>query len=190
MKNLALAILALAGASIPAVCMAQSVAPSDPSIRRFNENVAAYLDLRHRVSAGLAPATLTANPRTLVKDVDELAARIRAARQGAREGDILTEDLGRLLRTRISETLRADGIGPAALLASDRRGTSPIPRRDLAVNRHYEWNSGWEVPADLLGVLPPLPQALQYTVVNRDLLIVDIDADLVVDILRAAIPGR
>jgi hypothetical protein len=190
MKNLALAILTLAGAAMPAVCMAQSVVPSDPSIRRFDENVAAYMQLRQRVSATVAPPTLTANPRRLVKEVNELAARIRAARSGAREGDVFSADVGRLLRTSIRDTLAGDRISPAALLASDRRGTSPILRRDLAVNRHYEWNSGWEVPAELLPELPRLPEALQYTVVNRDLLIIDIDADLIVDILREAIPSR
>jgi hypothetical protein len=83
--------------------------------------------------------------------------------------------------------LAVDGIVPTALLARDRRGTSRVPRRDLAVNRHFEWNSGWEVPPELLEVLPPLPQPLEYTLVERDLVIVDIDADLIVDVLRDAV---
>jgi hypothetical protein len=41
-----------------------------------------------------------------------------------------------------------------------------------------------------LAKLPALPKALQYTFVNRDLLPVDADADLIVDVLPDAVRRR
>ena len=38
-------------------------------------------------------------------------------------------------------------------------------------------------------VLPVLPDELQYRFVERDLVLVDIDADLVVDVLSDALPA-
>jgi hypothetical protein len=40
----------------------------------------------------------------------------------------------------------------------------------------------------LLQVLPPLPRELEYRFVDRDLVLIDIHADLVVDILKEALP--
>jgi len=43
----------------------------------------------------------------------------------------------------------------------------------------------------LLEALPPLPVELQYRFIGRDLLLVDVEADLVIDILPNALPlGR
>jgi hypothetical protein len=44
------------------------------------------------------------------------------------------------------------------------------------------------MPGCLLEVLPALPQGLQYRLVGRDLILLDLDANLVVDILPEALP--
>ena len=46
------------------------------------------------------------------------------------------------------------------------------------------------MPPDILHVLPPLPDELQYRLVDRDLVLIDMHADLVVDILPGALPDR
>jgi hypothetical protein len=45
-------------------------------------------------------------------------------------------------------------------------------------------------PPKLVGALPPLPAELEYRVVGRDLALVDLRANLVVDVLRRALPPR
>jgi hypothetical protein len=40
----------------------------------------------------------------------------------------------------------------------------------------------------MLGVLPPLPAELEYRFVAGDLVLLDVDADLVVDVLGAVLP--
>jgi hypothetical protein len=157
------------------------------AIQHFKNNLAAYLALRQRVSAAVPNLTVSPDPTRLQRTVDELAARIRAARQHARRGEIFTDDVGRLFRSRIRQALDGRGISPAELLASIRQDTSWTPGRDLVVNRHFQWNSGWP---ELLEVLPVLPEALEYRLVHRDLLLVDVGADLVVDVLPHAIQQR
>ena len=46
------------------------------------------------------------------------------------------------------------------------------------------------MPPDILDELPPLPKQLQYRLVDRDLALLDMHADLVVDILPGAVPDR
>jgi hypothetical protein len=51
----------------------------------------------------------------------------------------------------------------------------------------YDWRLGaWMWPA-LLQVLPPLPPDLQYRIVDDDLVLIDLRASLVVDILEDAL---
>ena len=40
----------------------------------------------------------------------------------------------------------------------------------------------------LLAVLPPLPTELQYRFVNRDLVLWDVRANLIVDYMKGALP--
>ena len=59
-------------------------------------------------------------------------------------------------------------------------------RRPPVVNRSYDWRLGtWMWPA-LLQTLPPLPPDLQYRIVDDDLVLIDLRASLVVDILEDA----
>jgi hypothetical protein len=45
------------------------------------------------------------------------------------------------------------------------------------------------MPPTLLQLLPPLPQQLEYRIVGRDLVLLDLKANLIVDVVRQALPG-
>jgi hypothetical protein len=55
------------------------------------------------------------------------------------------------------------------------------------VNGRFPWLRGALVWPCILNALPPLPDELQYRFVGVDLILVDIHANLVVDILRNAV---
>jgi hypothetical protein len=57
------------------------------------------------------------------------------------------------------------------------------------VNGAFSWALGNAMPPCVLHALPELPIELQYRFVGVDLILIDIHADLVVDILRDAIPA-
>ena len=62
-------------------------------------------------------------------------------------------------------------------------GSAPRP----VVNGRFPWARGAMMPPDILQVLPPLPEELQYRIVDHDLILIDMHADLVVDILPGAV---
>ena len=55
------------------------------------------------------------------------------------------------------------------------------------VNGAFSWRTAVPTPPCVLAVLPPLPDELQYRFVGRDLVLVDIEANLIVDVLPEAI---
>jgi hypothetical protein len=153
----------------------------------FENNIAAYIVVRQRASTAVPDLTVTSDPARLQHAVNGLAERIRLARRHARAGEIFTDDVERVFRDEIRQTLDAQGISPVELLASIKQDTSRTPTRDIAINAHFDWNSGWEMPPEILEALPAVPDVLEYRLVNRDLLLVDVGADLVVDVLHDAI---
>ena len=59
----------------------------------------------------------------------------------------------------------------------------------LDVNAPLPWAPGSETWPELLWQLPPLPEEIEYRVVGPDLVLLDIRAGLVVDILENAVPA-
>lgn len=92
-----------------------------------------------------------------------------------------------LLRRRILEVLRERRIEPSALLAAAAEDEETFAPRPV-VNERYSWSWPSFAPPPVLAALPVLPVELQYRFVGRDLVLVDIEANLVVDVLPDALP--
>ena len=174
---------------VPGIDGAQSGAGADLALRQFENNVASYLALRQQVSTSVQVPTITSDPATLLLTVNQLAHRIRAARSHARQGDIFNDDVARTFRNRIKQALRERGISSTELLSSLREDSATTSRRGMTVNGPYEWTASEQTPPAILTALPPLPDTLEYKLVRRALLLVDVEANLVVDILPDALPG-
>jgi hypothetical protein len=85
----------------------------------------------------------------------------------------------------VAETAAAHRVDPRDIVRELRADRAP-GARPPAVNGRYDWRLGaWMWPA-LLQALPPLPADLQYRIVDDDLVLVDLRAGLVVDILEDA----
>jgi hypothetical protein len=168
--------------------MARPPADEDP-LEHFHSAVAGYMTLREAVERTLPPREISPDPETIFLAVDALATAIRAARPSAKEGDIFGVKGAPLLRRRLRETLREPDCEPADILASqgddDRR---PAPSRPI-VHDQFDWGAGSFMAFCILEVLPELPEALQFRFVERDLVLVDIDAALVIDVLPDALPA-
>ncbi len=161
------------------------------AVQEFNDDVADYLRLRQRAEASVPDLRVTDDPGSLTHTVNQLSDRIRKARPDARRGDVFTPGVAREFRGRISGAMHDFRITPAQLLAAIREDTSGSrSAHGLAVNGTYKWAAGWTMPPEILQALPDLRDPLEYRFVNRDLLLVDVDADLIVDILPEAIPRQ
>ena len=107
-----------------------------------------------------------------------LATRIRFARHDARPGDLFTPRIAMALRRAMDPELR----GLAAL------GTRESIREDapeifvLVVNGDYPAGASRStMPGNVLQILPSLPMGLEYRIVDTHLVLMDVDANIVVD---------
>jgi hypothetical protein len=158
------------------------------AIHRFGDAVRTYAALHHQLERSLPPLEMTDDMEKLYESIDALADSIRAARAQAREGDIFGRELSMLLRIRIDKALRDRGLEISDLLA-DMTTDVPIDAERPRVNERFPWEWSAAVPLCLFDVLPELPDDLEYRFAGRDLVLVDIHAELVVDILRGALPS-
>jgi hypothetical protein len=145
-------------------------------VTAFLRDVDVYAQLHRRVESALPPLRTTPVPWLIEGTRQRLAAALVAARPGAHEGQLFNTEVAALIRASVFETLGPGELsdlqdGPDAICKA--RVNEPLPAN---VN-HY-------VPGALLRRLPALPGELEYRIVGSDLVLWDVDADLVIDVLR------
>jgi hypothetical protein len=180
-----------AAAAVVVLGMVAAAAVETPDVsgmRGFEQRVAAYVALRQAVLKRVSPPAVSSDAGAIVAAVDALANAIRAARPKAQVGDCFTAPSASAFRRRIEDVLARNQGALIDLLAEiDREAPARPPQ--LTVNGRFDWQYGALMPADLIEALPRLPGFLQYRFVDRDLVLVDVEAGLVVDILpRALVP--
>jgi hypothetical protein len=109
-----------------------------------------------------------------------LAARIRAARASAREGDVFTPAVAAAVKqTLLSKVSAYTCLG----IVDDNPGEFPHH-----VNDGYpEGRALSTVPPNVLAALPALPTDLQYRFIGRHLILLDARSGVIVDEIRYAI---
>jgi hypothetical protein len=163
--------------------------PADKeALEDFESAVAAYMTLRESLTQALPPRELSPDADQVFVAVDAMAAAIQAARPAAKEGDIFDAEAAPLLRRRIRQTVREPGCEAGNLLARAHDPGSGLASLRPIVHDRFDWAAGSFMAGCLLDVLPALPEELQFRFVNRDLVLVDIDADLIIDVLPDALP--
>jgi hypothetical protein len=161
---------------------AQTTAERQEMRRIFLKQVDAYVALHRDLEQLVPPQVVTANADELLAPRIGLARELRLARAWAREGNIFAPDVAVYFRVVIAETLGRttleDVVDPelavhiTALVNADYPAGRSVPK----------------MPAALLSALPPLPPELRYSFVDRDLILWDLHAALIVDIVRDALP--
>ena len=162
---------------------------ADDAAQRFQRAIDAYVELHRRAERSLPPLHPTADWEEISRAVDARAAAIRAARPTAAAGDLFDRRVAELIRGRIRTVLKQRG-DDAGQLAAEADEEVPANVVRPVVNGRFPWARGAMMPPDILQVLPPLPEELQYRIVGQDLILIDMHADLVVDILSEAVNDR
>ena len=107
-----------------------------------------------------------------------LAMRIRFARHDARPGDLFTPPIAMALRRAMDPVLR----GVAALRARKSIREDAPATFVLVVNGSFpEGASRSTMPGRVLEILPPLPNGLEYRIIDTHLVLIDTSANIVVD---------
>lgn len=149
----------------------------------FSARLSSYAQLREKLQTGLPPLVVTAKPEEILVAEQALAARIRQARAGARRGDIFTSKIRGAFRRVLAETLTP---GMCEAIRDDNPGEF-----SYAINATYpKQNAVSTVPPSVLGVLPRLPDDVMYRFLDRDLILHDTRANVILDRIDDAIKCR
>jgi hypothetical protein len=153
----------------------------------FAVNIERYMELRRTVTIAADPLVPTSDAEEIYRRTAAIAAAIRDARLTARGGDIFTPAFGGYLRTHLATVIRDSHVDVTRAFAD--AGDEGTLGSAVQVNGEFPWSVGSGIWTSLLWQLPPLPEELQYRFVGADLLLVDVPASLVVDVLHDALPA-
>jgi hypothetical protein len=149
-------------------------------LSEFTAKMDAYAELRRSLEAGLPVLAVTDRPSEIYQAERLLAARIREARAGARRGDLFTEEIRRGFRQLLRPLSNA---AACEVIRVDNPGEF-----SYAVNGEYPKGRPLStVPAAMLAVLPRLPEDVWYRFLDRDLILHDSRANIILDRIDNAI---
>jgi hypothetical protein len=163
----------------------RNVFPS-PAIQRFNDQIASYMSIRNSVQEHVGVPYVSAHSTDIATMQAALANGIRKARPNAKPGDFFSADVRVEFRRRIHQALESRNVSGFGLM-TDLERDAPERFCALTVNGNFDWRFGEMMPAALIEALPDLPWPLQYRFACRNLVLLDVDASLIVDVLPDAL---
>jgi hypothetical protein len=178
------ALMVLLGAT---AATAQPLYPESDDARQFVAATRDYAWTHRRLESAMGPIEVNADIDRIHRSVVQLADAIRAERPQARLGDLFTPSLGIELRWRIADALAAHDFGPADVRAAEAADGTDPSLVTLAVNGPFPWAHGSAMFPCVIEALPELPPELQYRIVGDTLVLVDVHASLIVDLLPSAL---
>jgi hypothetical protein len=160
-------------------------------LQDFNKRVDAYMAIHKAAAKDSLPIKETKNPADIKAAQLALAARIRAARVNARPGDILTPEIRNKMRRLLYPELQGtSGRETKEELTEDvKEKDEGQPKKVIfKVNAAYpEGNALPTTPPNILMSLPKIPEELEYRIVDKNLILRDVQANIIVDFLPNAI---
>ena len=146
----------------------------------FTARMTAYETLRTKLEEGLPRLEVTDNPIEILRAENMLATRIRAARAGARRGSIFSRPIRAAFRRALRGVV---GAGPCEAIRDDNPGEFEYP-----INGTYpKYQPLSTVPPKILETLPELPPDVYYRFLERDLVLHDTRANIILDEIPDAI---
>jgi hypothetical protein len=151
--------------------------PEDtPSVPEFEKRIAAYLEVQKSATAQLPALKRTDDPQEITSRELAMGEAVRAARAGARQGDIIVPETAAYFRKLIKEDIQSRTAPEKATMKDE------LPAFTPTVNQTYP--SAYPLatfPATLLKLMPTLPEGLEYRFTANALLIRDVKANIIID---------
>ena len=160
------------------------VNPRAAAVQAFATRVKAYLDLRGNVESGLPKIHETDDPTKLHAREAALGEAVRAVRADAKEGDLFGPDMSPLL----IEIIRKDWRRRAPRDRAALQVEMPKPFVPKVNMTYPSTHPLVTFPPMLLRQLHQLPEGLEYRFVGRHVILRDVKANLIVDVLRDVLP--
>jgi hypothetical protein len=183
---IASALLSLCAGSALALAQAPATNPDAKLLVDYQERVKKYMEVHKSAKKDAPPIKETKDAGAIKAAQDALAAKIRALRPAARQGEIFTPEIAKLFRRLMyPETTGREGAETKQTLKEDAPPPKTVP---LKVNARYPDEQPLPtMPPNLLANLPKLPEELEYRIVGKDLILRDVPANLIVDFIPGAI---
>jgi len=156
------------------------------AIAEFTHAVYAYVNRHDIVAASMPPEKMYADPEQLQRHTKRLAEALRTERAAARVGDVFRPAIASLFKRRLAHAIRQSALRGETLEPQ----LAPEDEPRLEVNDAFPWIAGQRMPPSILATLTPLPSELEYRFVYGDLVLLDVGANLVIDILENALPPK
>ena len=189
MPNLGRTVIAFALFSLWAsssLAIAQETNPDAKLQVDYQERIKKYVELHKNAAKDAPPIKETKDAAAIKAAQDALAAKIRALRPNARQGEIFTPEVAKLVRKLMHpQVTGAQGAETKEAMKEDAPPPKAVP---VKVNARYPDEQPLPtMPPNLLANLPKLPEELEYRIVGKDLILRDVPANLIVDFIPAAI---
>jgi hypothetical protein len=186
----AVGLLAVAGTSSPTsrpriAHQAPAANVHATQVKAFTDRVEEYLALQRKVAATLPKLDETSDPKKISAREKALGEAIAKARPTARRGEVFGKELRPFF---------------VKLIRSDWSKRTPADRRELmeevpegfrvGVNQPYPTRLPLVTfPPNILQELPRLPEDVEYRLLGRDLILRDVKANLIIDVLTNVLPA-
>jgi hypothetical protein len=165
---------------------------SPDQLKDFQARIDNYMEIHKKARASVpALPKETTDAAKIASHQQQLAARIRSLRSNALAGEVFSPANRQMVVTTIKQkTEGKDGAGAKATILGEgnpKSGESPA-QINLAVNSTYPTSAPLStMPPSLLMALPTLPQGLEFRFVGRNLILLDTEANLIVDFIPNAV---
>jgi hypothetical protein len=159
---------------------------NEAGFKEFLDRVQGYVALHKSIESSLPALKPTPLPEMIAAHQQALARKIREARPHAKRGDIFSGEAREAFRRVVRDEFRGPhGDGARTTI---RQG-EPLKTVHLDVNEPYPDGVPYTtVPPGLLLRFPKLPEQVAFRIVVRDLILLDVDANLVIDRIPAIFP--
>jgi hypothetical protein len=162
-----------------------NVNPQALALQDFEKRIADFVRLEKSLAKGLSATKPTTESQTILDRQHELARKIREARNQAKQGDIFTPEIAKEFRRLLG--IARQGQNDTHIKKSLERA-EPV-RLTLHVSDAYPPNIPLQsTPPTILLNLPRLPPELEYRIVGRTLVLRDVVANIVIDLIPDAVP--
>lgn len=152
----------------------------------FQKRVKDYVKLRESIEEKMPKLSKEAKAEEIETHKKRFQESVRAARAGAKHGDIFTPDAAAVIRAIIKDEFKGRDRVELRKTVLVEAEVKALP---LRVNYPYpETKEQLEMPPTLLLKLPQLPKQIRYRFVGQNMLLVDRENGLIIDYMTNAIP--
>jgi hypothetical protein len=173
-----------ASVSAPAANEQHGSANSAAATKAFQDQIAAYVALRNKVESTVPQLTETSDPNKISQRERALGEALIKARPNAKPGDYFVKEYVPVLE----QTIKADF---AKRTPAERKALIvELPKgMKFGVNQIYPTTIPLATfPGNLLKALPELPPELEYRIVYRHVILLDVEGNYVVDMVPNVFP--